>query len=148
VTQVLDNETLSNLSVESASAMFSLKLQPCQDVDPSLIATIDRHVVMLRLNGIPGIFLSVACDHDAGSRIAGVIFEVDPKSADDSMIDDSLRELANIFAGQVKGLVAPNHEIGLPRVHRDVAAFNSHDWHGVSLKVGDGEERLDVALAC
>ena len=148
----IDRDTLAGIATDAAAAMFSLPLSVVDETDDAHLAQThsgasSRHVVILRLHGVPAIFLSLACSHAAGAEIASVIFEVDRKHADASMIDDSLRELANIFAGQVKSMMAPDHEIGLPRVQKDLTALHAHDWHGVSLRIGEGEQVLDLAVA-
>ena len=147
MTDLLDRDTLGSIATEAAAAMFSLQLEAVDNAGVEALATQRGHAVLLRLHGIPALFLGLACDGDAGAEIASVIFEVEPKHADSAMINDALRELANIFAGQVKSMLVPEHQIGLPRIQNDPAVFAGHDWHGVRMRIGDGEQMLDLAVA-
>ena len=145
--EMLDKDTLGAIATEAAAAMFSLQLEPTTESDADAMNRPGRHTVVLRLHGVPAIFLSLGCDREAGAEIAHTIFEVSVDQTDDAMIDDALRELANIFAGQVKSMLAPDHEIGLPRVQHDAVALTAHDWHGVSMRIGASEQCLDLAVA-
>ena len=147
MTDMIDRDILGSIATEAAAAMFSLQLVASDAAGDAQFSRRGRHSVMLRLHGAPAIFVGLACDTAAGVRIASAIFEVDPNQTDDAMIDDALRELANIFAGQVKSMVAPEHKIGLPRVQSDPATFSDREWHGVSLRIADSDDVLDLAVA-
>jgi Chemotaxis phosphatase CheX len=147
VTELPDRDTLGTLATEAAAAMFSLPLAAIDEADFTEFTLSKGHAVLLRLHGTPAIFVGLACYAQAGAEIASLIFEVPPDQADEAMIADALRELVNIFAGQVKSLLVPEHQIGLPRLQKDAAAFGAHEWHGVRLRIGAGEQVLDLALA-
>jgi Chemotaxis phosphatase CheX len=147
VTELPDRDTLGTLATDAAAAMFSLPLEAVDNADFTQFALTQGHAVVLRLHGNPAIFVGLACHHQAGAELASIIFEVTPDQADEAMIADALRELTNIFAGQVKSLLVPEHQIGLPRVQKDDKAFGAHEWHGVRLRIGDGDQVLDLALA-
>lgn len=147
MSEVLDSDTLAAIASEAAAAMFSIDLEPLSETDSRSISHRGRRAVLLRLMGAPEIMLALVADSEAGAMLASSIFEVAPEDADGAMVDDSLRELANIFAGQVKSMVAPEHHIGLPRVQSDSASLANREWHGVSFRIGGSNEVLDVALA-
>lgn len=147
MTELPDRDTLGSLATEAAAAMFSLPLQAVDSADFTEFALEKGHAVLLRLHGNPALFVGLACYRQAGAQIASIIFEVAPQEADEAMIADALRELANIFAGQVKALLVPEHQIGLPRVQNDPKAFGAHQWHGVRLRIADTDQVLDLALA-
>lgn len=147
MTDFIDRETLATIATEAVSAMFRLELNPVDDVVDGAAMSRQSRSVVLRLVGTPEITLALACDDQAGAQLAGAMFDVSPQNASGAMIEDSLRELANILAGQVKSLMAPDHEIGLPRVQRDPSALRDRDWHGVTLRIGAGNQVLDLAVA-
>jgi hypothetical protein len=144
---MIDREVLGTIATEAAAAMFSLQLEAVDAAGDAQFSRSGRHSVMLRLHGAPAIFVGLACDDVAGIAIASTIFEVDPQQVNEAMIDDALRELANIFAGQVKSMLAPEHQIGLPRIQSDPKTFADREWHGVSLRIGESDQVLDLAVA-
>jgi CheY-specific phosphatase CheX len=61
-----------------------------------------------------------SCQH-LGSRL----FSVEAKDVDVGMMEDTLRELANITAGQVKRAMALDAALGLPRIIHGAGAWDS-----------------------
>jgi hypothetical protein len=59
------------------------------------------------------------------TALGAALFSLDPASLDDEMIEDSLRELLNMAAGQIKGALALDQALGLPEiVKREDGAAN------------------------
>ena len=50
------------------------------------------------------------------TALGAALFSCDPSTLDDSMIEDSLRELLNMAAGQIKGALALDQALGLPEI--------------------------------
>jgi hypothetical protein len=48
--------------------------------------------------------------------LGAALFQVAPESLDSSMVEDSLCELLNMAAGQLKGLLAEDSALGLPKI--------------------------------
>ena len=90
----------------------------------------------LLLGGDRPLRVAVGADEQSCRALAVAFFGCAPAAADDSMIDDALRELANMAAGQIKSAVAPDEELTVPRI---VAA-------GCFVRVEEGSEARDVVL--
>jgi len=77
---------------------------------------------------IPGaVLVSVVVTGDEPScqRLGARLFSVTPKEVDIGMMEDTLRELANITAGQVKRAMSIDSALGLPRI-----VIGSEPWSG------------------
>jgi hypothetical protein len=58
----------------------------------------------------------VTGDEPSCKKLGARLFSMAPKDVDVSMMEDTLRELANITAGQVKRAMAIDCALGLPRI--------------------------------
>jgi CheY-specific phosphatase CheX len=101
---------------------------------------------------IPGpipVSVVVACDKNSCSALGARLFCVKPEEVDVSMIEDTLRELANITAGQVKRAMSLDQALGLPRILDGSESWSS-EIEGrqlVHLKAEIGEISIEVLVA-
>lgn len=68
---------------------------------------------------IPGelpVSVVVSSDQQSAQFLGSKLFSVDPAAVDTSMIEDTLREIANITAGQVKRAMKLDQALGLPSI--------------------------------
>jgi CheY-specific phosphatase CheX len=79
-----------------------------------LIAPFRRAV--LPIPGLQKIAVVVTGDEPSCAKLGARLFMVTPAEVDVSMMEDTLRELANITAGQVKRAMAIDSALGLPRI--------------------------------
>ena len=98
---------------------------------------------------IPGRWpLSVALSSDAGgcAALGAALFACPPDQLDPSMIDDSLCELVNMTAGQIRLLMALDQALGLPRVGAGggPVGVNEAGWTQVVLSSGPVELLLSL----
>ena len=101
--------------------------------------------VLLPIRGKRHITVAIAAD-EAGGRVLGSrMFSCDATTVDDSMIDDSLRELANIVAGQVKSVMGLDQALGLPSVGHTDHRLDVSDWRAATLQ--SPAERIVVWVA-
>lgn len=70
--------------------------------------------IVIPLIGGPLLLIAVHASHSSGMAFASTLFNCDQADTNADMLEDALRELCNIVAGQVKEMIAPRHEIGLP----------------------------------
>lgn len=81
---------------------------------PGLVTPFRRAV--LPIPGVVPLEVVVTGDEESCKKLGGRLFSVAPKDVDVSMMEDTLRELANITAGQVKRAMAIDAALGLPRI--------------------------------
>ena len=63
------------------------------------------------------------------------------------MIDDSMSELVNILAGQLKRLLGVNHALGLPRMlGASGEVVGSEGWRSATMRSVTAEVRFWVAV--
>jgi CheY-specific phosphatase CheX len=71
---------------------------------------------VLPIPGTTPVSVVLACDEISCRALGAKLFCVKPGEVDVGMIEDTLRELANITAGQVKRAMALDQALGLPRI--------------------------------
>lgn len=101
---------------------------------------------------IPGrvpVSVVVACDQTSCRQLGARLFSVKLDEVDVSMIEDTLRELANITAGQVKRAMSLDQALGLPRIMDGAEAWSSaiEGKQLVHLKAEIGEISIEVLVA-
>lgn len=112
---------------------------------------------------IPGrrpIVIGLASDHESCSALSAAMFSCPAADVDSTMMDDSLRELANMTAGLVKSALALDQSLGLPRIspgsalpERGVAPGTQSvmlkaDQLGLLLWVAEGEPPQEGTNVC
>jgi hypothetical protein len=80
---------------------------------------------VLPIPGVPRLAVVVTGDEPSCQKLGGRLFSVAAKDVDVSMMEDTLRELANITAGQVKRAMSIDAALGLPRI-----VVGSDSWGG------------------
>jgi hypothetical protein len=141
-------ETLANMVNEATQMMFGMPVVFGGDCPPTLPDVADGHTVIVPLIGDPLYLVTAKSTAVGGLALATMMFECAPGEADASMIEDSLRELTNILAGQLKSFIAQEHQIGLPsRLEDDSTLAGSSRWAGARLQIGVQAAEVDVAVA-
>lgn len=72
-------------------------------------------MVLLPLVGARKISIVLACDTHGGQALASALFGCDSKSLTPALVDDAIRELLNMVAGQVTSTLKIDQALGLPR---------------------------------
>jgi len=142
-------ETLASVVDETTQAMYGVPVSYAGDCDNGLpVADPRSPTVIVPLIGNPLYIITAHADQSGGPSLAGAMFSCPPGEANEEMVEDSLRELCNIIAGQVKSLVAPEHEIGLPsRLTDSDTLKDPQQWSGAKIRIGSGANPVDIAVA-
>lgn len=101
---------------------------------------------------IPGsvpVSVVLACDEVSCRALGAKLFCVKPGDVDVSMIEDTLRELANITAGQVKRAMMLDQALGLPRILPGSEAWGAavSGSQLVHLKAESADIEIEVQIA-
>lgn len=102
--------------------------------------------VLLPIPGARPVTVAVAADERTGKQIGGKIFSCAAADVDDSMLNDTLCELANIIAGQVKSAMGLNQALGLPKLAKEGVQLPG-GWQAATLSSGGMEQSFWVAIA-
>ncbi|MCU0694956.1 MAG: chemotaxis protein CheX [Myxococcaceae bacterium] len=81
---------------------------------PTLRAPFRRAV--LPIPGATPVSVIVTSDKQSCEKLGARLFMVSPAAVDTSMMEDTLRELANITAGQVRRAMSLDQALGLPKI--------------------------------
>lgn len=108
-----DPQTLARLVSNVTQTMCGISFQPAEaPADPKLF----WRVAWLPIFGGRPIGVALSSDQPGCRALGAALFSCPPETLDPSMIDDSLRELLNMAAGQIKGALSLDQTLGLPRI--------------------------------
>jgi len=110
--KLVDEDILTVMQTLSAS-LFESPIAPAQDLAMTPQAPGSRVPVQGSFHGS----VSVSCSPRLARRLAARMFGVDEASVCDADMEDAVFELANVVAGNIKTLMPPPVEIGLPQAH-------------------------------
>lgn len=142
-------QTLAGIVNDAIQAMYTFHVSFAGECARVLPGASKNITVIVPLIGAPLYIITARADGQGGSALASVMYSCDTSDTNPEMIEDALRELCNITAGQLKSVIAQDHEIGLSSRLLDDSTFNDvHRWSGVRLSVGGlGNAEIDVAIA-
>ena len=105
--------------------MLGKKFRP---VDPA--TPVERwRTVVLAIPGARPLTVALASDRAGCAALASAMLGMDADDLDVAMIDDFLRELLNMTAGQIKLELALDQALGLPRVVDNDGMFAGALWN-------------------
>ncbi|MGN6107009.1 MAG: chemotaxis protein CheX [Kofleriaceae bacterium] len=83
---------------------------------------------ILPIPGATPVTIALSSDRAGCAALAAAMLGADRDALDLAMIDDFLRELANMTGGQIKTELRLDQALGLPRVFDGEAAFTDPEW--------------------
>lgn len=107
-------EVLASLVSNVTSTMLGISFTPERGKNPE-----PAHHFRTALLPIPGkrpITVGISSDQASCNALAAAMFSVKLNEADQSMVDDAMRELLNMTAGLVKTTLALDQALGLPKI--------------------------------
>lgn len=114
---VPDPETLAALVSNVTHTMCGISFTPDEDHQPD--ASICWRLATLAIPGQRPIVVSLSSSREGCSALGSALFSCPPEQLDQSMMDDSLCELLNMAAGQIKGALGLDQALGLPRIAKE-----------------------------
>jgi hypothetical protein len=114
MTNMPDAQTLATLVSNVTETMCGISFEPAYGVDP--IETTCWRLAVLPFKGLRPIRILLSSDEDGCTGLGSALLGTPGAKLDPSMIDDSLCELLNMAAGQIKRALAVDEELGLPRI--------------------------------
>jgi hypothetical protein len=85
------------------------------DPDQRVAVTCWRMAVLDVTGGNPW-RVALFSDHSGCTKLGAALFQCEPDSLEEGMLEDSLCELLNMAAGQIKGLLSADETLGLPKI--------------------------------
>lgn len=137
-------DVLASMVNSVTTTMMNLRFKLVSKPDP--MKTFRRAV--LPIPGKVNVSIVVASDELSCAILGARLFCVTPKDVDQSMIDDTLRELANITGGQIKRAMQLDQALGLPRIVGPAEKWTTAvaDEQAIYLKA-EGDVNLEVEIA-
>jgi len=84
--------------------------------EPNQKAVACWRMAVLNVTGGSPWQVALFSDRDGCTALGAALFQCPPDSLDNSMLEDSLCELLNMAAGQIKSLLAADSALGLPKI--------------------------------
>jgi hypothetical protein len=141
-------QAIAKLVSTATQMLFATSVEfygPCLDGVPDAGGGM---AVVIPLIGSPMYVVTAKANGDSGLALAMVMFECELDAVDDGMVEDSLREIINIFAGQIKSLLAPTHQLGLPsRLTDDQTLIGWEQFSGARIFLRHAHAEIDIGIA-
>lgn len=105
-------EVLARLLSQVTNTLLGLTFAPVEG--PHAVGA--WRTAELPIPGARPITIGISSDRESCEALSSVIFSCERANVDESMCDDSLRELTNMTAGLIKSALALDQSLGLPRI--------------------------------
>lgn len=109
-----DPRTLAQLVSNVTKTMCGISFSAVTHESPS--SELCWRVASLPITGRRPLQVVLSSSQRGCTALGAALFSCDPKTLDDGMLEDSLRELLNMAAGQIKGALALDEALGLPEI--------------------------------
>jgi len=109
-----DGPTLAVLVSNVTETMCGISFSAAAGAFPS--PEMCWRVARLPIKGKRPLTVVLSSSQRGCTALGAALFACAPDTLDDSMLEDSLRELLNMAAGQIKGVLALDQALGLPEI--------------------------------
>jgi len=113
-TALPDAATLARLISNVTRMMCGFSFTPL--AQPKRVRELCWRMAVISIPGARFLQIAISSDRDGCAKLGAAILACPPESLDESMIDDSLCEILNMAAGQIKKTIVPDQELGLPKI--------------------------------
>jgi len=124
VADILPAERLAASVSRVTGTMLGRTFQPAATTQPPTL----WRTVVLPIPGKRPISVALSSDRAGCAALAAAMLGLEEDELDVSMIDDFLRELLNMTAGQIKHELALDAALGLPRIVDGGQTFQLAGW--------------------
>jgi CheY-like chemotaxis protein len=143
-----DSNILAKRVIDALRMMYQGAIEQVRDVSPSLPTNARSRAATVILAGETTYQITLSTSGRGGIALAQAMFECAGGEVTVSMIDDAMCELANMTAGQVKGLIAQTHRVSqLGVVRGDQLDAGAKIVSGTCLRLAGGNAEVSVLVA-
>ncbi len=136
-----NHTTIASLVSNVTTTMLGRNTSVARDV--RLSAHYFFRSAVLPIPGDIDIAIAISSSRDGCIDVGAALFSVANDDVDDDMISDTLQEMANMTAGQIKSSMGLDQALGLPRiVHAKLVG--SADWKHFPVRAGKAEIIVSV----
>ena len=126
---------LAGLALKVMAASCGMRFLPFKD---GLKAPVPWRAASLPINGGAPLSVGITSDEPGCFALASGLLQMPPSDLDAGMVEDSLRELLNMLAGQVKRAMSLDLALGLPQIVPPA---------DVAMRIGGGHSKSVVVTA-
>lgn len=140
-------ESLAGMVTHVTESMFGLSFGLSEArVDVPFTHSPPWRTAILPIEG-RSLNVAIASDPEGGAALSSAMFCCEPGEVDDQMLDESLSELVNIVAGQVKQAMGIDEVLGLPSIlAADDANADPTNWRAATLQNDNTAVKVWVAI--
>ena len=144
-----DPDTLATLVSNVTNTMCGISFQADRDYRPD--GDVYWRLATLSIPGQRSLVVTLCSSREGCQALGAALFSCSVESLDQSMMDDSLCELLNMAAGQIKGALGLDQALGLPKISEEPDAsvrvaraleegvmLRSPENHGLLIWVSEG----------
>ena len=139
------------LAKRVADALHMMFEGPVHIVDghlPDIPKLSNGRVVVVPIVGDPTYLVTLQANVPGSVALASAMFSCAKKLTTQAMIDDAMCELASMVAGQIRSLMARDHQVGTPSmVDSDGNLAGAERVVSARLTIGDADSLIDAMVA-
>ena len=109
-----DPETLAAIVSNVTETMCGISFEPAPP--EAATSALCWKIAGLPIKGARPLRVALSSDRAGCEALGSALFSCAPETLDASMLDDSLCELLNMAAGQIKGTLLLDQALGLPKI--------------------------------
>jgi hypothetical protein len=107
-------DVLARLVSKVTGTMCGITFEPSNEHNPS--PDLCWRVATLPIKGSRPLRVAMCSTEQAGKALGAALFQCTPSDLDQTMVDDALRELLNMAAGQISAVMKLDQALGLPEI--------------------------------
>jgi hypothetical protein len=141
-------EALAEIVTRVTETMFGMSFA-LTDVELTQRAAVPSwRTVILPIPGQRPLSVAIASDEASGQTLGSAMFACPLAEVDRAMVEDSLCELVNIVAGQVKSVMGVDDALGLPKMLTTAdGTIDPASWRGATMRSHSCEVMVWVAVS-
>jgi len=141
-------EVLTQIVSRVTETMFGISFSLEGADNGGASAVPNWRTVVLPIPGVRALTVAIASDEPSSQMLGGAMFCCPREEVDMSMAEDSLRELVNIVAGQIKSVMGVDAALGLPRLlSATELPVDPKKWRSATIRGGGKELMVWVAVS-
>jgi CheY-specific phosphatase CheX len=147
VEQLETNVIIETFDMITSTMLGVGSMQDTSDVEHDLVALLDCTAIVTVPGPVP-VTIGLSSSDDGVRALTCALIAAEPADVDTSMLADTMGELANMLAGQIKSLLNLHQSLGLPKTLRQgefAWSLDSGDWQHIPVKTGDVHVLLSIS---
>lgn len=136
----IQDDVLARMVSNVTKTMLGMSFQPAPLGDGR--RQLDEWMTVLSLSGKKPVCIAISTTPASCVALSAAMLALQPAEVDESMAHDSLKEILNMAAAQIRSAIAVDQALGLPHFRRGASIDDPSAWRIMRLSSG----KIDILL--